>query len=101
MSATDYQTAVTIVQTERAGEAKTAKLNALGKGTVRLRITDSHIREHVRIAPDLEIDAFDWIRFEGERCDRAEALGCFTRRRGLANIGLQPSAAGVTMNRRG
>lgn len=68
MNATDYQTAVTIVQTERAGEAKTAKLNALGKGTVRLRITDSHIREHVRIAPDLEIDAFDWIRFEGEAC---------------------------------
>jgi hypothetical protein len=68
LNATDYQTAVKIVKTEQASEAKLAKLDALGRGTVQLRITDFRIREHVKTAPGSEIDAFDWIRFEGKIC---------------------------------
>jgi len=68
LNAADYETARKIVNTEQAGETKLATLNALGRGTMRLRITDFRIREHVRNRAGAGIDAFEWIRFAGEIC---------------------------------
>lgn len=68
LNAADYEAARKIIDTEEAGETKLAALNTLGRGTVRLRITDFRIREHVRNRAGAEIDVFDWIRFAGEIC---------------------------------
>lgn len=68
LNAADYETARKVVETEEAGNTKLATLNALGRGTVRLRITDFRIRDDVRNRAGAEIDAFDWIRFAGEIC---------------------------------
>jgi len=68
----DYERARRIYTDWREGRTDAAALRdrrgELATGTLRLEITNSIIRESVRVADDVTIDAFNWIEFEGEAC---------------------------------
>jgi hypothetical protein len=68
LSRADDDEAVAVIDSERSADEVLRRLEQLGRGQLRLEITDYALRPHPRPVVDGAPDVFEWITFKGRAC---------------------------------